>query len=216
MHEKIKVLLFCDQKEAVYQINKVLGESQYKIIGISSVYKQIMTLLVHYVPEFLIVFLHEECTDTNHMISKLKMISPSTRILVIHKDCSNINVFNSIKSGADVFLSDDVDFNKLTEIMSTLMNDDIYMPAFVAASLLDTSNNKDQPITKFPFLLTEKEISILKCFSKGMNLSAIADNLGYSHEVIKAHTNNIFQKMHFSDIAGKYYHEIISDYQLIY
>jgi DNA-binding NarL/FixJ family response regulator len=146
----------------------------------------------------------------------LKMISPRTRILVIHKDCKSANVFNSIKAGADVFLSEDADFNTLPEVLSTLLDDDIYLPAFVATSLLDSANNKDQSAVNFPFLLTEKEVSILKCFAAGMNLSEITDFLRLTPEVIKAHTNNILQKMHFSDIAGKYYHEIISDYQLIY
>jgi len=215
MHEKIKVLLFCDQKDAVYQINHALKDTQFTIIGISSLYKQIMTLLVHYVPEFLIVSLQDECKDTNHMISKLKMISPSTRILVMHKDCSSKNVFHTIKAGADIFISDDVDLNELHEIMFTVMDNDIYLPDFVAISLLETSNNDDQAAAQFPFLLTDKEKLILRCFAERMNISTMAKYLGFTPEIVKAHTNNILQKMHFSDIAGKYYHEILSDYQMM-
>ena len=214
MHEKIKVLIFSDQKDAITQISLTLRDSHFRIVGISPAFKQISTLLVHYVPEFLLVYLSDQCKDTNSFISKLKMISPRTRIIVIHKDCSSLNVFNAIKAGADVFLSNEVDLTKIDQVLTTIKNDDIYLPAFVGACLLEMASNESQATSNFPFILTDREKSILKCVARGMKLTAVADDLGISYEMVKAYTNNILQKIHFTDIAGKHYDEIIQDYRL--
>lgn len=216
MQKTIEVIIYSNQKNAINTINHALEDSDFNITGISASHQQILTLLVHYAPEFLIIYLKDWCKATNQLISRFKLVSPRTRIIVLQKDCSSANVFTTIKAGADIFLSDEMDLLDLTCILSTIMNEDIYMPEFVAASLLETIDNEHQTCNKFPLILTDKEKSILKSLADGMDLSTVAEQLEISSEVAKAFMNNILQKIHFTDIAGKYYHEIISDYQLLY
>ena len=210
MTDKFTVIIFSNQNTTVEAIARLLKDSIFSIGGISDTVDNTCTLLSQYAPEFLFVHLNTSCKETNTLVNRFKTISPRTRILVMGNPCDCETVFNAIKAGADVFLPENPELNRLPEIFSALLENEFYLPAYIAKSLLEKSKKENQSPTEFPFILTNRERAILNGFSTGMGLDTVASKLEVSPDLIKAHANNILQKIHFVDIAQKQYENITS------
>ena len=210
MPEKYPLIVFSNLKDTVDAISRALAGTPFGIAGITDSFINARTLLSQYAPEFLLVHLKESCQDTNVLVHRLKTISPRTRILVLPGEWDCNTIFDTIRAGADVIIHDQEGLTKLPIILQTLLDDDIYLPTFVASSLLERNRQEMQSPSEFPFILTEKEIEILEQFARGAGPTTIAEALNLSDEMIKAHTNNIVKKIHFVDIARKQYEEIMS------
>jgi DNA-binding NarL/FixJ family response regulator len=210
MPEKLTVIIFSNLKDTVDTVSKTLAGSAYAVAGITESFINTRTMLSQYAPEFLIIHLNIDCEETNVIVHRLKAVSPRTRILVVQKQCDSNTVFDAIRAGADVFIPDDLSLDGLKNILDTLLADEIYLPVFVAKSLLERNRQESISPTQFPFNLTEKEEQILTAFANGCCLSEVAEKLDLSSEMIRAHANNVLQKIHFVDIARKQYEEIMS------
>jgi DNA-binding NarL/FixJ family response regulator len=210
MAEKYPLIIFSNMKDTVDATSKALAGTSFGIAGITDSFINARTLLSQYAPEFLLIHLRTNPHDTLILVNRLKTISPRTRIIVIPNgwDC-NI-VFDTIRAGAEVIIPDQNGLLKLPDILQTLLNDEIYLPSFVASSLLERSRQELQSPSEFPFILTTKEKEILERFSQGNCPDSIAQDLDLSGEMVLAHTNNIIKKIHFVDIARKQYEEIMS------
>lgn len=210
MTEKFTVIIFSNQKPTVETIAEVLQDSDFTIEGISSTVENTLTLLSQYAPEFLFIHLNTNCKETNPLVNRFKTISPRTRILVMGNPFDCETVFNAIKAGADVFLPDKPELEQLPEVFSALLENEFYLPSNIAKSLLEKSKNENQSPPEFPFILTKRERAILNGFACGQGLNTVAGQLGVSTDLVKAHSNNILQKIHFVDIAQKQYENITS------
>lgn len=210
MPEKYPLIVFSNRKDTVDAVSKALAGTAFGIAGITDSFINARTLLSQYAPEFLLIHLKESCQDTNTLVHRLKTISPRTRILVLPGkwDCNTI--FDTIRAGADVIIHDRGGLANLPTILQTLLDDEIYLPTFVAGSLLERNRQEMQSPSEFPFILTDKEKEILEQFARGVCLRTVAETLGLSDELVRAHTNNIIKKIHFVDIARKQYEEIMS------
>jgi DNA-binding NarL/FixJ family response regulator len=167
-------------------------------------------LLNQYAPEFLFIHLNTSCKETNTLVNRFKTVSPRTRIIVMGNPMDSETVFNAIKAGADVFLPETPDLERLPDILSALLENEFYLPAYIAKSLLEKSKQENQAPTEFPLVLTKRERAILNGFSAGLTMDSVAGKLGLSPDLVKAHANNILQKVHFVDIAQKQYENITS------
>ncbi|QRN84588.1 response regulator transcription factor (plasmid) [Chloroflexota bacterium] len=210
MAEKYPLIIFSNLKDTVDVTSKALAGTPFGLAGITDSFINARTLLSQYAPEFLLIHLNENCQETNVLVQRLKTVSPRTRILVIPNSWDCNTVFDTIRAGADVIIPDRGELTKLPRILQTLLDDEIYLPSFVASSLLERSRQEVQSPSEFPFLLTDKEKEILEQFSQGTCPTTVADNLGLSHELVRAYADNVIKKIHFVDIARKQYEEIMS------
>lgn len=205
------ILLLSDQDDAGQELTKALDGYHFLIAGISDTIENTINLLGQCAPDFLIIQLKDHCDDFSRILYKFKVISPRTRILVFQKKCNSKDIFTIIKAGAEVILSKSKSLENLPATLSTMLIDDIHLPDFVAASLLEMSFPERQKTTEFPLIFTDKERSILQCYADGMGLNEMENFLGIPVEMAKAYTKNILHKIHFVDIADRYYNEVISD-----
>jgi DNA-binding NarL/FixJ family response regulator len=210
MSDKYTLVIFSNQKPTVTVIARALQDSDFSIGGISDTVDNTRMLLNQYAPEFLFIHLNTSCKETNTLVNRFKTVSPRTRIIVMGNPMDSETVFNAIKAGADVFLPETPDLERLPDILSALLENEFYLPAYIAKSLLEKSKQENQAPTEFPLVLTKRERAILNGFSAGLTMDSVAGKLGLSPDLVKAHANNILQKVHFVDIAQKQYENITS------
>ncbi len=210
MPGKNTLVIFSQDPDTTQRIRTALEQSPFEIAGwtdsIDSVYK----ILNQLAPDVLICNLDPVQESFSDILYHMKTISPHTKILLLQDQSDSGQVIDAIKSGASIFIPDSLDLDGLSEIIKTLLNNEIYLPAFVDENLLKAAQMEDQRPTTFPFQLTSQEHHILSGFSQGASLSQISQQLDIDEELVKAHTNNILHKIHFVDIARKHYQEIMS------
>lgn len=211
MTDKLSVIIFTNQTKTIEIINHAIENSEFQVAGISDSVEKVRILLSQNAADFLIIDMDSHCKNLNHTIHQLKIASPRTRVLVVQTRCDRENIFNIIKAGADIFLPADLDLDGLPEILSSLLANELFLPSFVAASILAKINIEPQTNDLFSANITERERSLLWCFSNGCSQTKAAQTLGISEMTVKACMNNVLQKIHFMDIARQSYDNIMVD-----
>lgn len=211
MTEKFSVIIFTNQPKTIETINLALESSDFRVTGASDSIENVRTLISQNAADFLVIDMDTHCDELNQAIHQLKIASPRTRVLVMQKQCDQENIFNIIKAGADIFLPTNLDLDGLSEILSSLLAGELFLPSFVAASILEKINVKEHTNDMFSANITERERSLLWCFSHGSSQTKAAETLGITESTVKACINNILQKIHFMDIAQQSYDNIIVD-----
>jgi DNA-binding NarL/FixJ family response regulator len=205
MSQEYSLILYTDQKPFVKLIDAYLTDTHYKIKGISGRFEEILTLLTHHAPDFLVINLLHPCTNPN--IHQLKIASPRTRIIISEEKCNSQNIYDLIQAGADSFIPIPFFREDIIEALAALERDEIFFPPYVARSILQKSREINPATHEFPFILTERDQTILWCLARGQTVKEIESSLGIEGELIHAHLTNIIQKIHFSDIVQNHLNE---------
>lgn len=129
------------------------------------------------------------------LIVRLKDKMPQTQFMVcsIHDD--NDTIFEALKSGASGYiLKDPITADEIIKAIHDLYNGGSPMSPYIARKVI--SSFQKQVIGEDSTLLSLREKEVLELLSKGLLYKEIAEKLGVTHETIKKHLKNIYQKLH--------------------
>lgn len=129
------------------------------------------------------------------LIVRLKDKMKQTQFMVcsIHDD--NDTIFEALKCGASGYLlKDPVTAAEIIKGIRDLYNGGSPMSPFIARKVIGSFQKP--AITDESSLLSQREKEVLELLSKGLLYKEIAEQLGVTHETIKKHLKNIYQKLH--------------------
>lgn len=130
-----------------------------------------------------------------NLIMHLKDKMPHTQFMVcsIHDDDDTI--FEAMKYGASGYiLKNPVTADEIIKAIHDLYNGGSPMSPFIARKVI--SSFQKPTVSSESSLLSVREKEVLEFLAKGLLYKEIADKLGVSHETIKKHLKNIYQKLH--------------------
>jgi DNA-binding NarL/FixJ family response regulator len=149
----------------------------------------------------LIVYLSDVHTGETHyeFIKQVKIQFSRIRIIAIAPKISQEVVFQTIKNGANGFLSSDSTVQELTEAIYTIYGGHEYFSSSITSLLVNNyvktmrneSGSQDNPADK----LGKREIEILTLWGNGCTNIEIADRLFISVRTVESHKNHIMQKL---------------------
>ena len=129
------------------------------------------------------------------LILQLKDKLPQTQFMVcsIHDD--NDTVFEALQFGASGYiLKDPVTAAEIIKAIRDLYNGGSPMSPYIARKVI--SSFLKPAVNGESILLSIREKEVLELLSKGLLYKEIADKLGVTHETVKKHLKNIYQKLH--------------------
>ncbi len=129
------------------------------------------------------------------LIVRLKDKMPQTQFMVcsIHDD--NDTIFEALKCGASGYiLKDPVTADEIIKAVRDLYNGGSPMSPFIARKVIGSFQKP--VINEENSILSIREKEVLELLSKGLLYKEIADRLGVTHETVKKHLKNIYQKLH--------------------
>lgn len=130
-----------------------------------------------------------------NLILQLKDKMPHTQFMVcsIHDDDDTI--FEAMKFGASGYiLKNPVTADEIIRAIHDLYNGGSPMSPFIARKVISSFQKPTVSIESSMLSIREKEV--LEFLAKGLLYKEIADKLGVSHETVKKHLKNIYQKLH--------------------
>ena len=111
----------------------------------------------------------------------------------IHDD--NDTIFEALKCGASGYiLKEPVTASEIIKAIHDLYNGGSPMSPYIARKVI--SSFQKPSITVENSLLSAREKEVLELLSKGLLYKEMAEKLGVTHETIKKHLKNIYQKLH--------------------
>ena len=130
-----------------------------------------------------------------NLILQLKIKMPQTQFMVcsIHED--DDTVFEAMKYGASGYiLKNTATADNIVRAIHELYNGGSPMSPFIARKVITSFQKPTRSSESSMLSIREKEV--LEFLAKGLLYKEIADKLGVSHETIKKHLKNIYQKLH--------------------
>lgn len=129
------------------------------------------------------------------LIVRLKDKMPQTQFMVcsIHDD--NDTIFEALKCGASGYiLKDPVTAEEIIKAIRDLYNGGSPMSPYIARKVIGSFQKP--VVNDESSLLSVREKEVLELLAKGLLYKEIAEKLGVTHETVKKHLKNIYQKLH--------------------
>ena len=129
------------------------------------------------------------------LIVRLKDKMPGTQFMVcsIHDD--NDTIFEALKCGASGYiLKDPVTAEEIIKAIRDLYNGGSPMSPYIARKVIGSFQKP--VVSNESSVLSIREREVLELLSKGLLYKEIAERLGVTHETVKKHLKNIYQKLH--------------------
>ena len=142
-------------------------------------------------------------------IAIAKTAYPSIRFLILTVYDNEDILFRAIKAGASGFLLKDEKMHVIEQHINNLYKgiDAPMSPSIAqkALSLILKSNikeeSRDDVVSTIPFEVTSREIEVLQLLVDGFNYRDIGDKLFISHNTVKKHVANVYDKLQVTSKA---------------
>jgi two-component system, NarL family, response regulator LiaR len=173
----------------------IKSQNELTLIGSYASAEKAMNELVNNPPDIVISDISLPGMRGTELIVRLKDKMPRTQFMVcsIHDD--NDTIFEALKCGASGYiLKDPVTAEEIIKAIHDLYNGGSPMSPFIARKVIGSFQKPVVNDENSTLSIREKEV--LELLSKGLLYKEIAERMGITHETVKKHLKNIYQKLH--------------------
>ena len=128
--------------------------------------------------------------------SRIRALSPGTKVIALTSFSGEKKVFAAIRAGASGYLLKDVSPSDLAKAIQAAHQGKAHLHPQIAKKLMDEF--ADQPAPSHNEL-TERELEVLSLIAQGLSNREIAKELRISVKTVKTHVSNILGKLHVAD-----------------
>jgi len=121
---------------------------------------------------------------------------PTTPVVIISAETEKQVILQTIAYGAVGFIAKSSARNVIGEAIKSIFEGNVYLPADIIRSQSTISTPKEFEVSSEKmFLLTRRELMVLKHLTKGEANKQIAFNLNISETTVKSHVSSILKKL---------------------
>jgi NarL family two-component system response regulator LiaR len=173
----------------------IKGQNEFALVGSFSSAEKAINELLDKPPDIVISDISLPGMRGTELIVRIKDKMRNTQFMVcsIHDD--NETIFEALKCGASGYiLKDPVTAEEIIKAIRDLYNGGSPMSPFIARKVIGSFQKP--VVNDESAVLSSREREVLELLSKGLLYKEIAEKLGVSHETVKKHLKNIYQKLH--------------------
>tara|TARA_R110002167_G_scaffold34078_16_gene108911 strand:- start:3694 stop:4365 length:672 start_codon:yes stop_codon:yes gene_type:complete len=153
-----------------------------------------------------IVLCHDDLIKGEQLslISSIKEVSPSTRILILGVGRTIESQIALLKQGARGYFDNNLPPEKLHFAIHAILNGEVWVERYIISSLIDELTHVPVPEIspgqqQSLALLSPKEMEVAMLVSHGSTNKMIAHKMAITERTVKAHLTTIFQKLAIFD-----------------
>jgi NarL family two-component system response regulator LiaR len=199
--EKIKVLIVDDHRVVRQGLRTFLDLNEdIQVVGEAGDGQEAVDLAAQLTPDIVLMDLVMPRLDGIAATSRIKAISPGTRVIALTSFTEDDKVFPAIQAGASSYLLKDVSPDALVEAIRAAHHGEARLHPEVMRKLMEQV--AAQPAGGKPAdgpQLTEREGEVIRLVAQGRSNREIAGALVISEKTAKAHISNILGKLGLDD-----------------
>ena len=193
----LKKILLYDDNEALHQsMGELLHvEEDMELIAAIANAETVETDIMMLRPDVILMDIDMPSINGVEAVRRIRMINADLPIIMLTVFDDNENIFNAICAGASGYL---LKRHALTEVAAAIRNvltGGAPMTGVIAKKVLQMVPATTDEI-KNKVGLTRKELEILNLMAQGFSYKMIAAELNNSHDTIRYHIKNIYDKLH--------------------
>jgi DNA-binding NarL/FixJ family response regulator len=165
---------------------------QFEIIGEAGSEKELLNLLENHTPDIVILDYQQPENFDISSISKIKTVSPTSRILVISGDNEKENIYNVVQNGVSSFLTKGCDEEEIINAIKATAKKEKFFCNKILNFILEKSFSKPKDCC---IPLSPREIEVVRLVVDGKIAKEIASQLNLSTHTIYTHRKNIMNKL---------------------
>ena len=130
---------------------------------------------------------------------------PDTKVIALTTFSEKAIVHKMINAGASGYILKNSSKEMLVEAINNVFEGRQHFSSEISLALLKLSAEetiKPKKTQSSLHLLTAREVEILRLIAQGMSNNEIADKLFISNKTVKAHRENIMQKLNLHNVVG--------------
>jgi NarL family two-component system response regulator LiaR len=135
-------------------------------------------------------------TDGLTALRRIKIDSPSTRVVILTSHTGEEHMFDAIKAGATSYLLKSAGVAEVLESVRAAARGESILDPVVAARVLEELR---APARTSTGALSPRELEVLTLLARGRANREIAARLFIGEETVKTHVSNILAKLHLAD-----------------
>lgn len=154
-------------------------------------------------PQVVLMDLEMPVMDGIQTIALAAPAHPEIKFIVLTVFEDNEKIFEAIKAGAHGYLLKDEKAINITEAMSQVLEyNGMPMSPVIARKAMEMLKQAPNPtkaeknVTTSDFVLSDRELDILKELATGKSYKAIGEKLFISPFTVRKHVSNIYNKLH--------------------
>ena len=133
---------------------------------------------------------------------RAKQMNNDLRVVILTSHNDVQEVLNSLKAGANAYCSKEINPNRLTQVVASVLDGASWFDPSIAHIVLEAASKvqeKEEVKSDKDYGLTAREAQILKLITEGYSNNEIANQLFVSINTTKAHVASILQKLEVDD-----------------
>lgn len=198
--EKVRILLVDDHPMAREAMKTILSEeASFRVIAEARTAEEAIRLTKERMPDIILMDIHLPDKSGIEATRLIKNTFPYVKIIMVTVSDNIVDLFESIKNGAQGYLIKQVEHDSWIPYIKSVMNDDSQIDEWLAMQLLQEFREEKARNTEVDADLSDREYEILTWVAQGLTNKEISEQLDISEYTVKNHLKNLFQKLHLNN-----------------
>lgn len=201
MTNPVRILIVDDHPMAREGMKVILEEEPtFQIVGEATTGKKAIELTETLMPDLILMDINLPDLNGMEATRMIKSKYPYVKIVMVTVSDDIVDLFESIKNGAQGYLLKHVEHESWIPYLKAIMNDDVQIDKPIAKQILkEFSDYEIEEENKEIDRLSTREKEILTLVANGLTNKEISQRLEISEHTVKNHLKNLFQKLHLNN-----------------
>jgi|SRR5690625_4421736 len=200
MDNQVSILIVDDHPMAREGMKEIISEEKtFKIVGMATSGKEAVQQTEKYMPDLILMDINLPDLSGMEVTRLIKSKYPYVKIVMVTVSDDIVDLFESIKNGAQGYLLKHVEHDSWIPYLKAIMNDDVQIDKPIAKEILQEFSNNHTIEADEKDHLSTREKEILTLVADGLTNKEISVRLEISEFTVKNHLKNLFQKLHLNN-----------------
>lgn len=195
----IKTIVSIVEDSAEYQqtlVNLITSSDKYRLGYLFSSAEEVLPM-INNLSGVLIVDVKLPGMNGDKLIGRVSALNKNVQCLICSLYADDAFVFSALKNGAIGYLLKDSTAEQIIAGLDDVMNGGSPMSPFIARKVI--ASFQPQRLKGLSEVLSEREQEVLNKVAEGLIYKEIGERLFISHETVKKHLKNIYDKLHVNN-----------------